>query len=194
MTNQITGLRSVFDGVGCALSMALVITGAVAISFFHTDTAAFFSAQASNRLNSSFATVLIVTCWLLLVVTVVWVLIAAFLYLLTPERFWGKAHAINLGLAAFGVVWIGLVPGNLFPVAVAVFCGAIIGVFLARAKIHRWKGSHVVLILLTLAMALVPAPAESANQYALPILGAISLAAAIYLFLTRTRSNSPGTS
>jgi hypothetical protein len=178
---EIIYLGRIFDAIACWFTVSLLVVGAVTAAFFQFGLSAVLSEAIGDQVASSVATVLVVGCWLLLVVTGIETLAAAVIYVWQPERFWKQCHSINLGLLAFAMVWIGMQWSDLFPITIAAAVGLVLGALLARMKAHLWKGSQVALILLAGLSGVVQMP--SIKSYMLPLVGAIAIAIAAFLWI-----------
>jgi hypothetical protein len=179
--DEIIYIGRIFDAIACWLTISLLIVGAVAAVFFQFGLSGILSEAIGDQVASAVATVLVVGCWLLFVVTGVETLAAAVIYVWQPERFWKKCHSINLGLIAFAMVWIGMQWSDLFPITIAAAVGLVLGALLARMKAHLWKGSHVALVLLAGFSGVVQMP--GAKSYVLPLVGAIAIGIAAFLWI-----------
>jgi hypothetical protein len=175
---------SIFDTIGCWLSIALVLVLTVAIVYFrpYSDP---IPSPSNDQAVSSMSAILITSCWVLLLLVGVWVAAAAFIYVLRPEQFWAKCHAVNLGLVALAFVWIGIEPSDLLGITLALICGAVGGYTLVWVKAYLWKGGQVGLIVLGIAITLLPV---AGRNYVLPVIGSLSIAMALHLFFARSRS------
>ena len=192
MKDQIISLETLFNAIACWLTLGLLLSGSLAVGFFQLGLAEILNKTIGAQSASGVAACVVVGCWFVFVVTALWVLAAALIYVWQPKRFWEKCHSINLSLVAFAMVWLGMQTADLLPAAIAAVIGLMLGALLVRFNAHLWKGSQVGLIVVAAFSGLVQSPVIGAKSYVLPLVGAISIAITASLWiLSRPKVSRP---